>query len=72
MRQSREITVPLSLLDPLRGDRAAPQVHVVVDTVSVGRFMYVQESLTGTLGQFSVASDGSLTQMAPLPAFPSS
>jgi hypothetical protein len=32
--------------------------------------MYVQESLTGTLGQFSVASDGSLTRIGTITGLP--
>jgi hypothetical protein len=46
------------LLDP--SGVVAPTSAGPIDVAASGSYLYVEESLTGTLGEFSVASDGSL------------
>lgn len=58
----------LSLLDP--SGVTAPTNAGPIDVASSGRFLYVEESLTGTLGEFSVASDGSLTRIGMITGLP--
>jgi hypothetical protein len=59
---------PLSLLDP--SGVTAPTNAGPIDVASAGRFLYVEESLTGTLGEFGVASDGSLTRIGTITGLP--
>ena len=58
----------LSLLGP-SGVTASTNAGPI-DVASSGRFLYVEESLTGTLGEFSVASDGSLTRIGVITGLP--
>jgi 6-phosphogluconolactonase (cycloisomerase 2 family) len=58
----------LSLLDP--SGVTAPTNAGPIDVASSGSFLYVEESLTGTLGEFSVASDGSLTRIGTITGLP--
>jgi 6-phosphogluconolactonase (cycloisomerase 2 family) len=58
----------LSLLDP--SGVAAPTNAGPIDVAASGSYLYVEESLTGTLGEFSVASDGSLIRIGTITGLP--
>ena len=58
----------LSLLDPT-GVTATTNPGPI-DIASSGGYLYVEESLTGTLGEFSVASGGSLTRIGTITGLP--
>lgn len=58
----------LSLLDP--SGVVAKTNEGPIDVATAGRYLYVEESLTGTLGEFEVASDGSLTRIGTITGLP--
>jgi hypothetical protein len=58
----------LSLLDP--SGVTARTHRSPIDVAFSGGYLYMEESLTGTLGEFTVASNGSLTRIGTITGLP--